>query len=137
MLVMIIVLASVGFFTFGQVSVLLSNNAENHIQQTAVQATGKQEALLQQINTLTAQVAMSATTQRLLSEEMAGMPISFTDRQLLQQEVRKYEAYATGIRSLELYTADYHRLLPLDDFRLTERVSSEWIDRVDEQMGRL
>ncbi|WHX49508.1 sensor histidine kinase [Paenibacillus woosongensis] len=137
MLVMIIVLASVGFFTFGQVSVLLSNNAEKHIQQTAVQATGKLDALLQQINTLTAQVAMSATTQRLLSEEMAGMPISFTDRQLLQQEVRQYEAYATGIRSLELYTADYRRLLPLDDFRLTERVSSEWIDRVDEQMGRL
>ncbi|WP_110929995.1 cache domain-containing sensor histidine kinase [Paenibacillus bouchesdurhonensis] len=137
MLVMIIVLASVSFFTFDQVSILLRNNAEKHIQQTAVQATGKLDALLQQINTLTAQVAMSATTQRLLTEETMGVPISFGDRQLLQQEVRKYEAYATGIRSLELYTADFKRLLPLDDFRLTERASSEWIERVDEEMGRL
>ncbi|WP_055106980.1 cache domain-containing sensor histidine kinase [Paenibacillus ihumii] len=137
MLVMIIVLASVSYFTFDQVSVLLRNNAEKHIQQTAVQATGKLDALLQQINTLTAQVAMNATTQRLLAEEKAGVPISFGDRQMLQQEVRKYEAYATGIRSLELYTADYKRLLPLDDYRLTERVASDWIQRVDEQMGRL
>ncbi|AZK45268.1 cache domain-containing sensor histidine kinase [Paenibacillus lentus] len=137
MLVMVIVLALVSFFTFGQVSILLRNNAEKHIQQTAVQATGKLDALLQQINTLTAQVAMNATTQRLLAEETATEPIRFEDRQRLQQEVRKYEAYATGIRSLELYTADFQRLLPLDDIRLTERVSSEWIDRVDEEMGRL
>ncbi|MBW7454506.1 sensor histidine kinase, partial [Paenibacillus sepulcri] len=56
MLVMVIVLTSVGVFMYDQVSVLLRNSAEKHIQQTAVQATGKLDVLLQQIDTLTGQV---------------------------------------------------------------------------------
>ena len=37
---MVIVLALVGVFVYDQVSALLRNSAEKHIQQTAVQATG-------------------------------------------------------------------------------------------------
>lgn len=137
MLVMVIVLTSVGVFMYDQVSVLLRNSAEKHIQQTAVQATGKLDVLLQQIDTLTGQVATNASVQRLLTQETEGNPISFEERQSLQQEVRKYEAYATGIRSLELYTTDYQRLLPLDDVSLNSRVPDEWIRRVDDGRGRL
>ncbi|MFH0071209.1 sensor histidine kinase, partial [Peribacillus sp. NPDC056705] len=64
MLVMVIVLALVGVFVYDQVAVLLRNSAEKHIQQTAVQTTGKLDALLGQVDTLTAQVSTNATVQR-------------------------------------------------------------------------
>ncbi|MDQ0062686.1 cache domain-containing sensor histidine kinase [Paenibacillus harenae] len=137
MVVMVIVLASVGLFTYDQVSVLLRNNAEKHIQQTAVQASGKLDALLKQIDTLTAQVATNATIQRLLTQEVEGRKISFEERQLLQQEVRKYTPYATGIQSLELFTTDYRMLLPLTDVSLDSRVSEDRITLADEGKGRL
>ncbi|WP_338552589.1 sensor histidine kinase [Paenibacillus sp. KS-LC4] len=137
MLVMVIVLASVGYFTYGQVSVLLRNSAEKHIQQTAVQAMGKLDVLLGQIDTLTAQVATNASIQRLLTREIAGKPIRFEERQSLQQEARKYEAYVTGIRALEMYSSDYRRLFPLDDISLDRRVPTEWIEQADSGKGRL
>ncbi|MEV5025313.1 cache domain-containing sensor histidine kinase [Paenibacillus sp. LPE1-1-1.1] len=137
MLVMVIVLASVGYFVYDQVSVLLRNSAEKHIQQTAVQAMGKLDVLLGQIDTLTAQVATNPSIQRLLAQEIDGKPIRFEERQSLQQDARKYEAYATGIRSLEMYTTDYRRLFPLDDVSLENRVPEEWIKRADSGKGRL
>ncbi|CAM4092471.1 sensor histidine kinase [Paenibacillus alkaliterrae] len=137
MFVMVLVLAAVGLFNYEQVSVLLRSNAEKHIQQTAVQATGKLDVLLRQIDTFTAQVATNANIQRLLMQEADGRPINFEERQLLQQEVRKHEAYTTGIRSIELYTTEYRRLLPLADDTLESRVPDEWISRVDEGKGRL
>lgn len=137
MLVMVIVLGAVGYFTYGQVSVLLRNNAEKHIQQTAVQATGKLDVLLRQIDTFTMQVATNATIQRLMNQEVEGRKISFEERQSLQQEVRKQESYATGIRSLELYTTDYRMLFPLTDISLDSRVSKEWISEADKGNGTL
>lgn len=41
MFVMVIVLATVGFFMYGQVSVLLRNSAEKHIEQTADSGNGQ------------------------------------------------------------------------------------------------
>ncbi|WP_054956202.1 sensor histidine kinase [Paenibacillus dakarensis] len=137
MLVMIIVLALVGTLVYDQVSVLLRNSAEKHIQQTVVQATGKLDALLQQVNTLSAQIATNAKVQSFLAQETREKQVSFEERQGLQQEVHKYDAFATGIRSFELYTTDYQRLLPLDDGSLRSRVSDKWIARADEGMGRL
>jgi len=137
MLVMVIVLTSVGLFVYDQVSVLLRNNAEKHIQQTAVQATGKLDVLLRQVDSFTAQVATNAVVQKLLEQEADGREISFEERQLLQQEVRKTESYTTGIRAVELYTADYRRLLPLTDISLNVRVTEDWISRADAEQGRL
>ncbi|MNZ65558.1 Sensor histidine kinase YpdA [compost metagenome] len=137
MLVMVIVLTSVGLFVYNQVSVLLRNNAEKHIQQTAVQATGKLDVLLRQVDSFTAQVATNALVQKLLEQEAAGAVISFEEQQLLQQEVRKTESYTTGIRAVELYTADYRRLLPLTEFSLNSRVPEDWITHVDEGRGSL
>ncbi|RKP53222.1 sensor histidine kinase [Cohnella endophytica] len=134
---MIIVLASVGIFTYDRVSLLLRNSAERHIQQTAVQATGKLEALLRQIDTIAAQVATNDSVQRLLMQELDGRRASFGERQSLQQISRNYQAYATGIRSLELYTTDYRRMFPLDDVSLNSRIPDEWISKADREMGGL
>lgn len=137
MLVMVIVLTAIGVFTYNQVSVLLRASAERHIKQTAVQTTGKLDALFQQIDSLMMQVSTNSLVQKKLAQEMDGQMVSFTERQLLQEEVRSYEAYATGIRSLELYTSDYRRLLPLDDVQLNDRVPKPWIQLADKEKGRL
>ncbi|GAA0400219.1 sensor histidine kinase [Paenibacillus motobuensis] len=137
MLVMIIVLTAIGVFTYNQVSVLLRASAERHIKQTAVQTTGKLDALFQQIDSLMMQVSTNSLVQKKLAQEMDGQMLSFSERQSLQEEVRSYEAYATGIRSLELYTSDYRRLLPLDDVQLNDRVPKDWVELADKQKGRL
>ncbi|WMT40843.1 sensor histidine kinase [Paenibacillus sp. D2_2] len=137
MLVMIIVLTAIGVFTYNQVSVLLRASAERHIKQTAVQTTGKLDALFQQIDSLMMQVSTNSLVQKKLAQEMDDQTLSFSERQSLQEEVRSYEAYATGIRSLELYTSDYRRLLPLDDVQLNDRVPKPWIQLADKQKGRL
>ncbi len=137
MFVMAIVLASVGYFTYDQVSVLLRNNAERHIEQTAVQASGKLDVLVRQIETFTAQVATSETVQQLLAQEASGREITFEQRQLIQREARKQEAYTTGVRSLELYAPDLRMLLPLTDVSLNKRVPMEWIHLADDGKGQL
>jgi len=137
LLVMLIVLALGGFLTYDRVSVLLRNSAERHIQQIAVQTTGKLEALLGQIDMLATQVATNGSVQRMLSEEQDGQPTSFPERQSLQQIASNYQAYVTGIRSLELYTTDYRRLFPLDDASLNSRIPEEWIAQADREQGRL
>ena len=136
-IVMIIVLTTVGLFVYKQISNLLLSNAEKHIHQTAAQAMGQLEVLFNQIDTFTMQVATNDLVQRILEREHDGIRTRFLDRQLLQEEVRKLEAYTTGIRSVELYTSNHHRLLPLTDVNLQERVSAEWIERVDQEKGRL
>ncbi|TVY02971.1 sensor histidine kinase [Cohnella terricola] len=137
LLVMLIVLALAGFFMYDRVSVLLRNSAERHIQQIAVQTTGKLEALLRQIDMLATQVATNGSVQRMLSQEQAGQRTSFDERQSLQQIASNYQAYVTGIRSLELYTTDYRRLFPLDDASLNSRIPEEWIAQADREQGRL
>lgn len=135
MLVMVMVLTSVGLYAYDQVAAMLRNNAEKHVQQTAVQASGQLDALLRGIDTFTAQIATSATVQSMLALELDGNTLSFAERQLLQQDVRKQEAYGTGIRSIELYTTDYERMLPLTDVSLTSRVPYEWISKADMARG--
>lgn len=137
LLVMLLVLGSIALIVYNQISVLLRSNAESHIQQTAVQASGKLDVLLNQIENWTSQVATDATVQHDLALEAAGQHISFSQRQQLQEEVRKLEAYATSIRSIEIYTADYRRMLPLDDAELDDRVPAGWITRTDEAEGQL
>nr|WP_139331690.1 sensor histidine kinase [Paenibacillus macquariensis] len=137
MLVMVIVLISSGTFTYNQTSILLRNSAERLVKQTAVQATGKLEALYQQVDSLLMQVSTNPSLQSILTREHSGKQVNFSERQSLQDVVRGYEAYGTGIRSLELYTEDYRRLLPLDDALLQDRVTESWIYQADEQKGKL
>lgn len=136
-IVMLIVLSTVGLFVYKQVSDLLLNNAEKHIQQTAAQAMGQLEVLFNQIDTFTTQVATNDSVQRILGREYNGIRTRFLDRQLLEEEVRKLEAYTTGVRSVELYTKDYYMLLPITEANLKDRVSESWIERVDREQGKL
>lgn len=137
MLIMIAILSSVGFYLYGQVTKLLQSNTERHMENTAVQATGNIKLLLNQIDTFTTQILTNATVQTMLQHEFNGDKLHFEKRQQLQEEVRKFEAFMSGVRSIEIYTSDYRRLLPLTEDMLEERISQEWIKKVDEAKGQL
>lgn len=137
LLVMLIIIAVSGAFVYNRVSYLLKNNAERHIQQTAVQANGRLDALIDQIDSLMEQVANHPTVQQLLTEELNGKSVSFNQRQSLLQIISSYQAYMPSVGSLELYTADYRLLFPIKDGSLGTRISAPYITEANIQKGRL
>ncbi|WEK53116.1 MAG: sensor histidine kinase [Candidatus Cohnella colombiensis] len=136
-LTMTLVLTFAGVFIYGEVSVLLKQSAEKHIEQTAIQANGRLEALLKQIDWLTTQVATDSYVQKLLSKELQGTPSNFNEHQSLLQIANNYMAYSSGISSLELYTLDNRRLFPLEDSSLTNRISENALSAADQKKGRI
>jgi len=135
-LTIILVLTFAGVFIYGEVSVLLRQSAEKHIQQTAIQANGRLDALLKQIDSLTTQVVADAYVQKLLLKEVQKMPTKFNERQSLLQVANNYMAYSSGISSLEIYTLDNRRLFPLDDSSIN-RISEDALAAADEKKGRI
>jgi two-component system sensor histidine kinase YesM len=137
LVVMLIIISVSGAFVYNRVSFLLKNNAERHIQQTAVQANGRLDALIGQIDSLMEQVANHPTVQQLLLEELNGTEVSFNQRQSLLQIISSYQAYMPSVGSLELYTADYRLLFPIKDGSLGTRISEPYINEANLQKGRL
>ncbi|SDM97424.1 cache domain-containing sensor histidine kinase [Paenibacillus jilunlii] len=137
LLVMLIIIAVSGVFVYNRVSYLLKNNAERHIQQTAVQANGRLDALIGQIDSLMEQVANHPTIQQLLTEELDGQSVTFNQRQSLLRIISSYQAYMPSVGSLELYTADYRLLFPIKDGSLETRISNAYITAANTQKGRL
>ncbi|MFS0725487.1 cache domain-containing sensor histidine kinase [Paenibacillus sp. 1P07SE] len=135
--VMLIILVTVGVYINSQVSRLLQSNAEKHMENTAVQAIANVELLMKQIDMFSSQVATNAMVQTLLQNSYQGKRASFDQLQLLQQEVRKLEAYQQGIRAIEIYNLSYESYLPLGDEQLQERYAEGWIERADKLAGRL
>lgn len=135
--VMIVILCVVGIVTFDSVSRLLKTNAERHIQQTAVQASGRLDAVLNQIDSLTTQVATDPYVQKLLMNEKNGKHATFTERQALQASIKLVQTYADGIASVEMYSSENRRLFPLDEGSLDKKVSQHWIQMAKENKGRI
>lgn len=136
-LVMLIIVSVAGIFIYDKVSSLLKNNAEKHIQQTAYQASGRLDALMAQMDSLTIQMAVHPFVQQLLTEELHGRKVSFHQRQSLLQIAASYEAYTPGIESLELYTNSGKQLFPLREGTLETRIDPRYIHEADAQKGRL
>lgn len=136
-MVMLVVLLLAGITAYDRVAALLKSNAEKHIHQTAVQASGRLDALIAQVNSLTAQVADDSYVQRLLSDEKQGNPATFNQRQALLQIAGSYQSFINGAQSMEIYTTGYNRIFPMDDRSLDLRVERNWISLADEGKGRL
>ncbi|RAI99189.1 two-component system sensor histidine kinase YesM [Paenibacillus pabuli] len=136
-MVMLVVLFIAGIATYDRVSGLLKTSAEKHIHQTAVQANGRLDALIAQVNSLTAQVADDSYVQRLLSNEKGGEQATFNQRQALLQVVSSYPSFMSGVQSLEIYTTTYSRIFPMDDRSLDRRLGRNWIAEADAEKGRL
>ncbi|WP_339788038.1 sensor histidine kinase [Paenibacillus sp. FSL R7-0313] len=136
-MVMLVVLLLAGISAYDRIAALLKSNAEKHIHQTAVQASGRLDALIAQVNSLTAQVADDSYVQRLLSDEKQGNPATFNQRQALLQIAGSYQSFINGAQSMEIYTTGYNRIFPMDDRSLDLRVERNWINLADEGKGRL
>lgn len=136
-MVMLVVLLLAGISAYDRVAALLKSNAEKHIHQTAVQASGRLDAIIAQVNSLTAQVADDSYVQRLLSDEKQGNPATFNQRQALLQIAGSYQSFINGAQSMEIYTTGYNRIFPMDDRSLDLRVERNWINLADEGKGRL
>ncbi|MGE6577845.1 cache domain-containing sensor histidine kinase [Paenibacillus xylanexedens] len=136
-MVMLVVLLLAGISAYDRVAALLKSNAEKHIHQTAVQASGRLDAIIAQVNSLTAQVADDAYVQRLLSDEKQGNLATFNQRQALLQIAGSYQSFINGAQSMEIYTTGYNRIFPMDDRSLDLRVERNWINLADEGKGRL
>lgn len=134
---MLIIIGIAGIFVYDKVSFLLKNNAERHIHKTAVQANGRLDALIGQIDNLTAQVANHPAVQQMLLEEMNGENVTFNQRQSLLQIVSSYQAYMPSVGSLELYTSDYQLLFPIREGSLSLRIDNRYIEEANKQKGRL
>lgn len=135
--VMTIVLLFVGVTTFHIVSALLKNNAEEQIEQTVTQANGRLEALYNQLDGITNQIATNIYVQQMLLKEANGEYLGFRERQNLQQFVNSFQTYADGIQSFELYTSDYKRVFPLDEIDLVHRLGSHWVIKAEEARGKM
>ena len=127
LLIMVLILGGVAWVTFDSVSTLLTNNAEKNIQQTAVQANGRLEGILQQIDTLSTQVATNPYVQQLLLNEANGKKTSFAENQMLASVLNIIPIYGDGVISVELYSYKGRRLFPLDGKNLQEKISGDWI----------
>jgi two-component system, sensor histidine kinase YesM len=135
--VMVIVLCFVGIMTFHLVSTLLKNNAEEQIQQTAIHANGRLEALYQQLDTLTNQIATNMYVQQLLLKVSNGYSPGFSEKQGLMHIANTFQAYSNGIHSFELYTNNYKRIFPLDEADLVDRIGIKWIQQASKEKGRM
>ncbi|MFC6333207.1 sensor histidine kinase [Paenibacillus septentrionalis] len=134
---MLVILLTVGIYINVQVSQLLQTNAEKHMNNTAVQSIANVELLMQQIDTFSSQVATNALVQSIMQDSYNGREASFDQLQLLQQEVRKMEAYQTGIKAIEIYTLHRESYLPISNESLDDRYIQQWISQSNDAQGKL
>ncbi|MCG5026785.1 sensor histidine kinase, partial [Anoxybacillus flavithermus] len=136
--VMVIVLSIVSMITLRQVSLLIRNNAEGQIRQTAVEASGRIDSLFEQLNTATKFVMTNQEVQRLFERIHAGEKVTFPELQRLKSVVNNIQANSEGIYSVELYTEDLKQVFPLDSStKMFQRLNVKWIYEADRAKGRL
>ena len=116
---------------------MVKNNAEDQIQQTAIESNGRIESLYEQINMISRLVVTNADVQKILTHDYDGQAIAFSDRQSLMSIVNTIQANSDGINSFELYTNSQHRIMPLEDEKLSTRIDQKWINQADETKGRI
>lgn len=136
-LVMVAVLSVVALSTFQSVSALLKNNAKVNIQDTAVQASGRLEGVLKQIDMLSTQAATDGYVQQLLLKEHEGFTTTFAERQKLSPIIHRIRMYSNGIKSVELYNFGGRKMFPLDGNSLQDRIDADSIVQAVESRGSL
>ena len=136
--VMVIVLSIVSMITLRQVSLLIKNNAEAQIRQTAAEASGRIDSLFEQLNTATKFIMTNREVQRLFERMHVGEKVTFRELQRLKSVVNNIQANSEGIYSVELYTEDLKQVFPLNDSsKMFQRVNVKWIYEADRAKGRL
>ncbi|ABO67146.1 MULTISPECIES: sensor histidine kinase [Geobacillus] len=136
--VMIIVLSIVSIITLRQVSLLIKNNAEDQIRQTAVEASGRIDSLFEQLNTATKSIMTNHEVQKLFERMYLGKSVTFAELQGLKSIVNNIQANSEGVYSVELYTTDLKQIFPLNDStKMFQRINVKWIHEAEQAKGKL
>ncbi|MBP2241522.1 two-component system sensor histidine kinase YesM [Cytobacillus eiseniae] len=136
-LVMIIVLLIVSLLTLKQVSTLLKNNAEKQFQQLAIEANGRMETLYNQINMSSKLMITDKEVQRILTDVDDGKELAFIDRQKLMGHVNRIMGNTDGVVSVQLFSANHQRVLPLGEGSTINQVDSKWIRQANNAKGNM
>ncbi|MBW5449416.1 HAMP domain-containing protein [Cohnella sp. CFH 77786] len=134
--VMLTVLICVSFVSYTYVSKLLLSNADRYSEEIASQATGRLEALLNQIDTITLQVNMLPQVQYLLTTIKAKRPVNIDEQLYLREPIIRLSSYLKVIRSVDVYSLD-RAVYPADNTLLTDRIDPKWIAEADKHSGQL
>ncbi|SER29513.1 two-component system, sensor histidine kinase YesM [Gracilibacillus ureilyticus] len=135
--VTLLVLIIVSGITYVLVADLLQENAEEQIRQTAIESSGRYDSLYEQINMVTKQIITNEELQNILLKEWNGYSSTFNERQSLMSSVNLIQANADGIYSVEVYTSDYQRIIPIDATNLVERLDPKWVSQANKAKGGL
>ncbi|UOQ87261.1 sensor histidine kinase [Gracilibacillus salinarum] len=137
LVVMGMVLFIVSAITFIQVKDLLQNNAEEQMQQTVLESSGRYDSLFEQLNMVTKQVITNEQVQDVLQREANGETTSFNGRQSLMNTTNLIQANTDGIYAVEIYNSNNQRIIPIDSTVLTDRLNRRWIMKADAKGGQL
>ncbi|MGD6941238.1 sensor histidine kinase [Cytobacillus gottheilii] len=137
LIVMMIVLLIVSLLTLRQVSTLLKNNAEKQFQQVAIEANGRMETLYNQINMSSKLMITDREVQRVLTDVYDGKELVFRDRQKLMGHVNRIMGNTEGVVSVQLFSNNQKRVLPLDEDSLINQTERKWINAADQAKGNM
>ncbi|SDC37723.1 two-component system, sensor histidine kinase YesM [Pelagirhabdus alkalitolerans] len=136
-IILLIILLIVSTIIFRQVSDLLEENAEEQIQQTAIEVVGRYDSLFEQLNVTTTQMVTNDQVQSTLASEWRGEPASFGERQTIMNVTSRLQTNSDGIYMTELFNSELDKIYPLDGPELLEQIEPKWIDKADEARGRM
>ncbi|KAB8137648.1 sensor histidine kinase [Gracilibacillus oryzae] len=137
LLVTFLVLIIVSGITYILVAELLQDNAEEQIRQTATESSGRYDSLYEQMNMVTKQIITNEELQSVLQKEWNGQSSTFNERQSLMRSLNLIQANADGIYSVEVYTKEYQRIIPIDATNLVERLDPQWVSQANDAKGGL
>jgi two-component system sensor histidine kinase YesM len=122
---------------YSQVGKIMKKNAEEQIQQTAVEANGRMETLYKHIDTLSNQLVTNTNVQQLMLGLVNGESLDFAKRESLIKVINNFHAYSDGISSYELYTTEGKRIYPFDDKRISSVIEDSGVTKARLEKGRL
>ncbi|RBW69750.1 sensor histidine kinase [Bacillus taeanensis] len=121
----IIVMMVVLMLTIGISYLILSKvqkeNAVQYIDEIGVQISGRLEALLNEVNVLTLQLATDDRIQEILENELNGPTASFDERMAMRKILINTSAYSETINEIELFSVS-QSIYPVVDKSIEERV---------------
>ncbi|MDF2859098.1 MAG: histidine kinase, partial [Neobacillus sp.] len=137
LMVITVVLLIVSIMVYSQVGKIMKKNAEEQIQQTAVEANGRMETLYKHIDTLSNQLVTNTNVQQLMLGLVNGESLDFAKRESLIKVINNFHAYSDGISSYELYTTEGKRIYPFDDKRISSVIEDSGVTKARLEKGRL
>lgn len=134
--VMIAVLSVVGGLSYRLTSNLFIRNTETYLEETAVQASARVDAVLAQLDLISLQLVMDARIQQILYQAKQGMEISLDRRLALRPILDNVASLSWLITGIDIYTED-QPLYPLENKPIVDWIGPEALETVKKKAGQL